>query len=450
MTVQSRYIDIRDSLRTQLWPVPTVGIVLALIVGVALPELDRAVDDSLPASISAYLFGGGASAARTVLDAVASSLITVTSLTFSLTVVTLQLASGQFSPRLLRTFTRDRFVHFTLALFLATFVYALTVLRTVRSIGEEQAQFVPQLSVTLAFVLAVASVVALVLFLAHLAREIRVETMLQGVRKDAIAAVVRLLAPGEGPDDDETSDMAASFKDSDPILADKSGFLTSVDHDGLCAAASEIGAVVLIERWPGAFVVAGTPIGRSRGVPKNPKETVAAFEAALKKSLTIRNERNDTQDFTFGLRQLTDVTTKALSPGVNDPTTAIHSLGHISALLCEIARHDLRPQRWYDDDGCLRVVCLQPGFSDILDEALAQPRRYGASDPALMVRLFELLREVGWSVRTPHQREAVTGQLARLRATAAAQDFDEAERAQLGRCDVQVQQALRGLWAESS
>ena len=111
---------------------PAIGVLLALIAGVGLPKLEDALREGLPATLANYLFGGGPAEARELLSAIASSLITVTSLTFSLTVVTLQLASGQYSPRLLRTFARDRFVQFTLALFLSTFVYALTLLRSVR------------------------------------------------------------------------------------------------------------------------------------------------------------------------------------------------------------------------------------------------------------------------------------------------------------------------------
>lgn len=131
--------SVRDSLRAQLWPLPTVGVVVAVVAGIVLPRLDAHVDGGLPGWLNDLLFGGDPDAARTVLDAVASSLITVTSLTFSLTVVTLQLASSQFSPRLLRTFTRDLFVQATLALFLATFAYSLTVLRAVRRTGSNDA-----------------------------------------------------------------------------------------------------------------------------------------------------------------------------------------------------------------------------------------------------------------------------------------------------------------------
>lgn len=124
---------VRDSLHDQLWPVPLAAVVVAILLGQFLPVVDRRLDDDLPAWLTGVLFSGGPEAARSLLETIASSMVTVTSLTFSLTVVTLQLASGQFSPRLLRTFTRDRFVHNTLALFLATFVFALTVLRAFAS-----------------------------------------------------------------------------------------------------------------------------------------------------------------------------------------------------------------------------------------------------------------------------------------------------------------------------
>jgi uncharacterized membrane protein len=194
--------------------------------------------------------------------------------------------------------------------------------------------------------------------------------------------------------------------------------------------------------------VAGTPMGRFWR-KQNAADDAAQedFEGVLGSFLTIGMERNDTQDFIFGLGQLTDVTTKALSPGVNDPTTAVHSLGHTSALICEIARHDLRDQVYRGEDGQVRVICRRHSFAPLLDEAVTQPRRYGAADPVVMARLFGLLREVGWSVHSSERREAVYEQLARLRATVAAQELDDTERAGLNKCDREVQDALQGRWS---
>lgn len=440
---------VRDSVRTQLWPLPMLGVGLAVVAGVGLPRLDARVDDRLPSSATIYLFGGGAEAARAVLSAVAGSLITVTSLTFSLTVVTLQLASSQFSPRLLRTFTRDRFVHVTLAMFLGTFGYALTVLRTVRSGGEDQAEFVPQISVTVAFVLALASVAALVLFLAHLAREIRVETMLHTVHRDALDTVRTRLADVDqvGPPAPVPPAAAVALTSTD------SGFLVQVDEDELLAAAVEGGAVLLIDRAPGSFLVAGTPVGASwahTGPTEEDRhvEPDRRVELAKRVAAALRTgvERTQVQDVAFGLRQLTDVAAKALSPGINDPTTATYALGYASALLCELTGRDLGPRLLTDEHGAVRVVLHRPDFADLLDLAVAQPRRYGAADPSVLARLAALLEEVAWYARIAGQREAIGDQLARLRATADDQDFDPTERAGLDERTDRVQRALAGRW----
>ncbi|WP_311137418.1 DUF2254 family protein [Streptomyces sp. I6] len=183
----------RDTLRVQLWPLPTLGIALAVTAGVGLPLLDARFQSDMPSWLRTYLYSGTSDAARSVLATIAGSLVTVTALTFSLTVLTLQLASSQFSPRLLRTFTADRYVQTTLALFLATFTFALTVLRSVRSGEDGRTEFVPQVSVTAALVLTLVSLLALVLFLSHLAREIRVETMMNSVHSDADRTLHRLL-----------------------------------------------------------------------------------------------------------------------------------------------------------------------------------------------------------------------------------------------------------------
>ena len=228
--------------------------------------MDSAVDGHLPGNVGVFLFSGGPEAARSVLQAISGSLITVTSLTFSLTVVTLQLASSQFSPRLLRTFTSDRFVHGTLALFLASFAFALTVLRSVRNEGSGNTAFVPEISVTVAFGLAIASVIALVLFLAASRREIRVETMMRNVNAETLETIDRVFPedrPAYGPGPGPTS---GTFL----IESRSSGFLTSLDQGALLKAAEDSGAVVRVDRKPGSSLVQGVPFATAW--PAEPEE----------------------------------------------------------------------------------------------------------------------------------------------------------------------------------
>lgn len=438
--------QVRNRLRTQLWPVPAIGIVVAVLLGVGLPRVDRAIGDELPAAVTDYLFGGGATSARAVLQAVAGSLITVTALTFSLTVVTLQLASSQFSPRLLRTFARDRVVHVTLALFLSTFTYALTVLRTVRDQADQQPQFVPQISVTLAFLLALASVLGLVLFLAHLAREIRVETMLRTVHAEASSTARQLLT--ERDPSAAAPALPVPPRTASMLLAGGSGFLVGLDERALVSAAVAADAVVLLDRPPGSSLVAQTPVGRTWNTSGEAFEpdVLERLRREVDAALAIGFERTEDQDVGYGLRQLTDVASKALSPGINDPTTATHALGHASALLCELAGRDLGPRLLHDDEHRLRVALARPGLADLLELALTQPRRYGRTDPFVLGRLLTLLRELGWVVQDPAERRAVAQQLDRLRVTAHEQDFDPTEMAQLDALAELVEQSLKGRW----
>ncbi len=445
--VSGRVSVLRDDLRTQLWPVPTAGIVVAIILGVGLPQLDARVDDSLPPTLRTYLFGGGADAARTVLNAIGSSLITVTSLTFSLTVVTLQLASSQFSPRLLRTFSRDRFVHLTLALFLTTFTYSLVALRTVRTSSDTQADFVPQITVTFAVILTVASVLGLVLFLAHLASQIRLETILDNVHEEATETLQRVL-----DERDDAAQVAARAAHRPPdvhmIEASRSGFLVSADEDALLEAACEGGVVVHIEAFPGASLVAGTPLGGSWPIDGD-APTPEAWERSstrIADAVGAGPERTAAQDIAYGLRQMTDVAVKALSPGINDPTSAVHALGHISGLLCEMVTFELGPKLLRDDEGRVRVILDRPQLADLLDSGIAQIRHYGRDAPSVLARLFQLLREVGWRVGTEADRRAVRDQLRRLRETVAEQDLGQTEVASLDALAARVEEALEGRW----
>jgi len=428
--VNKRSARARDAFRSQLWPLPALALVVAVGLGRALPILDAAVDNDMPQDVAGLLFGGGPEAARSLLEAISGSLITVTSLTASLTVVTLQLASSQFSPRLLRTFTRDRFVHATLALFVATYAFALTVLRSVRTGGEEGGSFVPEISVTVAFVLAVASVMALVLFLAHLTREIRVETMMRRVHSETRATMDRVF-PEDRPDRPPPPGMRGALV---RISSASSGFLTAVDEGALLRAATAAGAVLRIDCQPGSSLIEGVPFATAWPLEPagalTPEET-DRLQQQVNAAVATGFERTSFQDVGLGFRQLVDVAARALSPGINDPTTAVHALGHLSALLCGLAGRNLSAWVLTDDNGLVRVQLALPSFEDLLELAASQPRLYGIKDPAVAKRILELLREVSCCDREGRYRPAIHEQLARMREAIEASSYIQAERQHL-------------------
>lgn len=433
-----------EAVRARLWPIPLLAVAVAVVGGVLLPRWDAQVDSAVPGALAFTLFGGDAEAARTLLGAVASSLITVTSLTFSLTVVTLQLASSQFSPRLLRTFTGDVFVQATLGLFLATFTFSLTVLRTVRSQSEGQVLVVPRLSVTLSLVLAVASVMGLVVFLAHLAAQIRVESMLRDVHEQTDATIELVYGESEegAVDAPKPPPVHRGSGDSCVLFAPSSGFLRPPPSDRLLAMAVELDVVVVIERCTGDHVVAGTPIGvvwRPGGRLQHDEEQRA--QHGVDDLVSTGFERSAGGDVTYGLRQLTDVVNKALSPGINDPTTAVHALGHVSAVLCRLAGQALGPVTLCGPDGSPRLVLHRHDLRAIMSLTLTQPRRYGAADPQVMLRLVDLLHELAWHVRRGDEA-VVSAELGRLRSAISNADFDAVSAADLEVATERVESAL--------
>ncbi|QRZ07680.1 DUF2254 domain-containing protein [Mycolicibacterium austroafricanum] len=447
-TVKQRGAVIVDGLRSRLWPVPALGVVAALLAGISIPELDSALDAQLPQTLAGYLFGGGADAAREVLGTIATALITVTSLTFSLTLVTLQLASSQYTPRLLRTFAADRFVQRTLALFLATFVYALTVLRTVRNDSGGTAEFVPQIAVTIAYLLAMASVLALVLFLGHLVRQIRIETMLDHVAADIEDTAGRLLDRID--DHPADSDAPVPPADASIVTARSSGFLVSVAEQALLEAAVDADVVIWVDRPVGSDITAGVPVAlcwpaQNGDGPLHGDRWISVRDRVAG-ALTAGNERTATQDIGYGFRQLTDVVVRALSPGINDPTTAVHGLNSCSAALCRLARYRLGRRILCDENGAVRVVLAQPDLPDLLDIVAGQPLLYGASDPAVLTRLLSMLRELAWVVVLPEHRHAIANRLRRLERVVSEQDCDPVERRRLDLLAHHVREALDRRW----
>lgn len=381
--------------RDRFWLLPSACAVAAVALGVGVPELDDAVSDTWTAP---FLFDGGPEGARALLSAVISSMITFTALVFSITIVVLQLTSSQFSPRVLRTFLRDRFNQVTLGVFVATFVYAMTVLRAVRGTADTRS-FVPQLAVTLAFVLVLASVVVFLLYLHHTAQAIRVATIIDEIAQETRAALDRQV-----PHEDDTADDTDDTDDGTPsnvlgearvVTAQRPGVVTVLDLDALADAAERGGATVEGLRAVGEFVARGAPLFRVSGGEVG--------ERALFAGVLLERERNLDQDAGFGLRQLVDIATRALSPGVNDPTTAVQVLDQLHDLLRQLAGLSLPARRVVHRDGRVVVTAPATGFGDFLDLAVDEIHQWGGDDPRVRARLRGLLQDVHAAARPEHR-----------------------------------------------
>ncbi len=412
-----------EEVRGSLWFIPTVAVVVWVVLALVLIR----VEVPQRSFLADVIFSGGAEGARGMLQAVAGSVITVTGLTFSLTVVTLQLASSQFSPRLLRTFLRDTGNQVVLAVFISTFAYCLTVLRTIRAGDDGGTAFVPQLAVSVGFLLALASVGALVYFIDHITTEIRVDTMMRNVEVDTRELIDRLHPPSQnGETEADAVSWARPPEHAVAVRATRSGFLTSVSARPLLRLVTEQNLVLELEPKMGDRVVEGAPLAWCW-----PSETASTrraephrLEADVQAALTIGVERTLQSDVAYGMRQLVDVAVKALSPGVNDPTTAIHATGRVAPLLRVLAERPPGPLVWRDEDATARLVVRRPGFQALLSDVCGQIRRYGAAEPTVMEALLDLLRDVGDGASDAARRKAVLTEID-LVERAAGRSVDE-------------------------
>ena len=369
---------------------PTVFGILAGLLAEGLSRVDSGLWGATPPAV---LFAGGPEGARTLLSAIVGSMISFTALVFSITIVVLQLTSGQFSPRVLRTFLRDRFNQVVLGVFVATFVYAMVVLRSVRG-TTQVAPFVPQLAVTAAFVFVLASTIVFLLYLNHTAQAIRVATIITGIAEECRAALERCHPP-----DAATDPLPVALPGSAVVVGSRApGVVARIDTGALARFAQRRGCVVEVLRAVGEFVPLDGPLFRVRGGEPD--------AARLCRSVHLDEERTPDDDPGFGLRQLVDIALRALSPGVNDPTTAVQVLDQLHDLLRRLAGRPLPGHVRLDRDGRCVVLAPAPGLAEYLDLAVTEIGRWGGEDGRIRARMLAMLRDVHAAAR-PEHRDAV-------------------------------------------
>ncbi|WP_168800403.1 DUF2254 domain-containing protein [Cellulomonas telluris] len=377
----------RDAERTapELWRWPAVAGVTAVVVGVALSHVRPAPDSTF----TRVLWPGDVAAATAAVQTVATATMATLTTAFSITVVALQLASQQFSPRLLRDFLRDRTIKGVLAVLVGTVALSLTVLRTLH---EDEP--VPTPAVALVLVAAAASVAAVVAFVHHITGMLRIESMMARVHDEAQRAIAMFLPErGDGPA--QVPERIGPDRPGTVVEATRGGFVQRVDVGPLVERARAADVIVRVEARPGDLVVSGTPLltlwtGDGRDAARVPDDAVAGLLDAV----ALGRERTVEQDAAFGFRQLEDIAVKALSPSINDPVTATHAVGHMTELLVSLTSRRLGGTMHTDEDGVDRAVVMDRDLRYYLDLACGQVRRYGRSEPTALIALLRLCRDV--------------------------------------------------------
>jgi uncharacterized membrane protein len=399
-----------------LWFVPGVIAVAAAALAVGMIELSAVVDAEALARFP-RVFGASADSSRAMLAAIAGAMITVAGLTFSLTMVAVTQASSQYTPRILRNFMRDRANQVVLGVYVGIFAYCLLVVRTIRS-GEE-GRFVPSLAVVLGIALAMASVGVLIFFVHHIASALQASTIVARVTRETAAAIDRLFPEGLGeeasPGAAEEALAAAREARWTPVAAPATGYVQSLDGDALLRLADRHGLLVRLVPAVGDFVVEGTPIawvargaapGGGAGGADEGDGAPGAWRRAIPRAFAVSSFRTIEQDAAFGLRQLVDIALKALSPGVNDTTTAVTCVDHLGALLVRLAPRRVE-SHLRAKDGAPRVIASGPTFESLLALAVDEIRQSAGGNVGALARLLATLELVATCAPPGDRRDAV-------------------------------------------
>ncbi len=382
-----------EALRTNLWLVPMIEVIAAIGLFMVTVRLDQAVYNGHLRAPS-WVISGSADAARQILTSIAASVITVVGIVFSITIVTLTLASTQFGPRMLRNFIRDRGTQLTLGTFVATFVYCVVALV---SIGPgDRGDFVPHISITTAFGLVLVNLAVLIYYINHIATQIQLPQVIAGIAKDlgqavAVQSADRPWKAAPKPDDAPSLDkLLTTIETSGAVIrTPESGYLQFIRHRTLIRIATEADAVIRLPYRPGHFLVAGRELASVW--PAEAAERVARY---LAQAQATGPHRTLTQDVAFGVDQLVEIAIRALSPAINDTFTALTCIDWLGDCLCKIAPVWAPTQVHRDRIGNIRVISDQVSYERLVQRAFEKVRQAGRGMPAVMIRQLDALTTI--------------------------------------------------------
>lgn len=407
---------LRAKLTDAYWVIPAACVAGTGALALLLIEIDEGLDRGG----NAIAFAGGPDSARSLLAAIASSMLTLTALVFSITVVVLQLASSQFSPRVLRTFLHDRKNQVTLGVFTATFVYALVALRAVRGEDGVGDRFVPGITISVAFAMVLVSVGLFIAYIHNITQSIRVSNIIDRITTETERAIAQVGGDRSTP---RATPPVSRSPAPHVVSAPERGVLTGFDEASLVRRARDAAGWIEIPHPVGAFVPAGAPMAHLHATGEHDVEAIGA-------AFTLAVERSMDHDPAFGFRQLVDIAERALSPGTNDPSTAVQCLDQLHHLLRRIAETELPTGVLTDDEGSVRVVASTLAWEDYLALSFDEIRLWGGGSLQIHRRLRLILGDL-CDVVGPSQLDSVLEQIALLDATAAA-ELPESERNHLG------------------
>jgi uncharacterized membrane protein len=425
-----------EALRTTLWLVPTLLVVVACVLFVATFEIDWAVYHhhlELPFWIQA----GSADAGRQVLIAIAAAVLTVIGVVFSITILALTLASQQFGPRMMRNFVRDVGNQVTLGIFVATFVFSVLSRGSITSAPPTRlGLFVPRLSITVAEALLLVDVAVLIYFIHHIAKSIQLPEVIAGIARDLMRAIdVEFPEPRGAPSSPPLIGRGKSVTELLQLIdergvvvpADESGYLQFVGYAQLVDIAARTDAVIRLNHRPGHFIVAGRPLATVW-----PGGASGQVAMALAKAHVTGPHRTLMQDPVFAIDQLVEIAIRALSPAVNDTFTALTCIDWLAAGLSRVSGRSLEEGVYRDRFGRVRLIESDPSYARMVNRAFDKVRQAARGMPAVIIRMMDALTNIMDQTTSGEQRRILARQAEMIFESAQESVPDANDRRDIG------------------
>ena len=399
----ARLRKVLSDVNASYWFFPAMFAIVALVLATVTIQLDRAGYSSWINDVN-WLQPARPEGASNMLTVIAGSMIGVASTLFSITIAAVAFASGNYGPRLLTNFMEDRGNQISLATFIGTFVFAITVLRSVRmpdeggvlSQGTAFPGFVPQLSLLIAYGLMGLSVAVLVYFLNHVPSSIRINAVLEGIGRRLLTSIERNF------DQPMKARVEGEVREGTPVNARGAGYIQVINWKELLEVARKSGAQLQMAVRTGDFVHPAVPIGYWDEAPGD------EWDAKVRDCLALGETRTPTQDLHFMIDELVEIGLRALSPGINDPFTAISALHWIGAATAELGRRDLN---WSisepDEDGQQPLKPMADDFNHYLARGFGTIRNGVATSPAAASVMLDTLEGAATTVDDPVRRKAL-------------------------------------------
>lgn len=427
-----KLLNIYQSIRTSMWLIPTLMSIGALLLALLSSQFDEQLLRSAGSTMGDkwFIYKGEVSGAQTLLSAVAGSMITVAGVVFSVTMVALSTTTSQFGPRLLVNFMRDPGNQMVLGTFIATFLYCLIAISV--DVPLDQQIHYRTSAVPVAVVLSALSLATLIYFFHHVASSLRAENVIDNVVRNLFASV-SLLTPKDNQDHDDRqagNNDVPDFSSGRLVRSRSIGYLQALDEDSLLEIASDCDLVIQVLVRPGHFVAREQAVARL-----SPSNESDAQDLRILDCFIVGRFRSDEQDPEFGVSQLVEVALRALSPGINDPYTAITCVDWLGAIIASVADKPFRAGQRRGNAENLRLILDPVSFEGLVDAAFSQIRQHSTQHIAVALRLLEALFRIAEAVDVEMKErfEPLKSQARAIYDTATSQLLTEIDKREFDR-----------------